>query len=520
MHQPTMTPSRFILIFCIVSAVLAGLFLASPEELSSIGALACFVTLLALPLIARWYHPLLVATWNAAITPYFLPGSPYLWMVFAVGGLVVALVLRAVYPERRFLPTHGVSVPLTVFAILVVATAVSGGLGARILGSDVYGGKKCFYVLAAIAGFFVLVSQPIPVNRARLYVALFFFTGVTALISNIALLGNGKLYFLYYLFPVSPATYQLSDISPGMIGISRIAGGLLASAAVVSGTLALYGMRGVLDLTRPWRFCLFGGGIVLAMLSGFRISLLYIGLAAAIMFVLEGLYKTKWLLIAIAVLGLGALLILPNTERLPLAMQRSLCWLPVKVDPLVRRDAENSLVWRVRMWEDLLPEVRKHIFWGKGFAINAQDWHFAFEHGRRGMMSDHELALISGDYHNGVLALIIPLGIWGLLSFVWFLVASIRLLYKHWRYGAERLRTINCALLAFFLAHSIIYFAAFGAQDLDLCKFTGLVGLGIALNGSAGRGRSQKNSLEGGMQSFAKDADRKHSAYERTNEQK
>lgn len=515
-----MTPSRFILIFCVVSAVLAGLLLASPDSLPSIGVLACFLMLLAFPLIARWYHPLLVATWNAAITPYFLPGSPYLWMVFAMIGLVVAMVLRAVYPERKFLPTHGVSASLIILALLVVATAASSGLGARLLGSDVYGGKKCFSVLAAIAGFFVLVSQPIPPNRAKLYVALFFFTGVTALISNIALMSQGKLYFLYYLFPVSPAIYQLSDITPGMIGISRVAGGLLASAAVVSGTLALYGVRGVLDLTRPWRFFLFALGVVLAMLSGFRISLLYIGLATAIMFVLEGLHKSVWLLIAVAVLGLSALLIMPNTERLPLAMQRSLCWLPVKVDPIVQRDAENSLVWRVRMWEDLLPEMRKHIFWGKGFAINAQEWHFAFEHRWRGGMSEHELAMVSGDYHNGILALVIPLGIWGLLSFIWFLLASIRVLYKNWRYGADHLRTINCALLAFFLAHSIIYFAAFGAPDLDLCKFTGLVGLGIALNGATDRDPSPKNNMDGALQSFAGDADPVDSVYEMSNEQK
>lgn len=515
-----MAPSRFILIFCFVSAVLVGLLLTSLDTPTSIGMLVCFVMLLAFPLIAKWYHPLLVATWNAAITPYFIPGSPYLWMIFAVVGLVVAMVQRAVYPERKFLPTHGVSVPLIVLALLVLATAVSGGLGARILGSDVYGGKKCFYILASIVGFFVLVSQPIPVNRAKLYVALFFFSGVTALISNFALLGGEKFYFLYYLFPVSPALYQLSDISPGMIGISRIGGGLLASTAIVSGTLALYGMRGVLDLTRPWRFCLFAGGVMLAMLSGFRISLLYIGLAAAIMFVLEGLHKSMWLLVAVAVLGISALLVLPNTERLPLAMQRSLCWLPVKVDPLVRRDAEYSLLWRVRMWEDLLPEARKHIFWGKGFAINADDWHFAFEHGRRGGMSEHELAMISGDYHNGILALVIPLGIWGLLSFIWFIVVSIRVLYKNWRYGPECFRTINCALLAFFLTHSIIYFAVFGAPDLDFYKFTGLVGLGIALNGAVDRGRPRKPNSKGGVQSFAGDADLVHSAHEMANEQK
>jgi hypothetical protein len=77
----------------------------------------------------------------------------------------------------------------------------------------------------------------------------------------------------------------------------------------------------------------------------------------------------------------------------------------------------------------------------------------------------------------------IPLGIFGAIAFLWFLVASIKTLYRFYAHGDPALRTINSYLLAAFIAHTIQFMFVFGAFYLDLFIFTGLAGIAVSLNG-------------------------------------
>src|SRR5579863_8381913 len=77
-------------------AILIGYFLAEPMELGSMAVVIMVLAVLCVPLMLRWYYPVLVFCWNAAITPVFLPGRPELWSLLAFGGLVFCLLNRAV----------------------------------------------------------------------------------------------------------------------------------------------------------------------------------------------------------------------------------------------------------------------------------------------------------------------------------------------------------------------------------------------------------------------------------------
>ena len=94
---------------------------------------------------------------------------------------------------------------------------------------------------------------------------------------------------------------------------------------------------------------------------------------------------------------------------------------------------------------------------------------------------------MAGDYHNGPLSVVIPLGIWGLLAFAWFLVAGARVLYANYRYGNPGLRTINRFLFAYFLVRIFFFIAVFGSFYTEFSIFTGLVGFGLSLNGGVTR---------------------------------
>jgi hypothetical protein len=91
---------------------------------------------------------------------------------------------------------------------------------------------------------------------------------------------------------------------------------------------------------------------------------------------------------------------------------------------------------------------------------------------------------LAGDVHNGPLSVLIPFGLYGTLAFVWFLVAGLRVLHRNWKFGDPALRNVNTLLLAAFAAHVVLFVCVFGALQVDMAIFAGLLGLSVALNGA------------------------------------
>src|SRR5713226_2470738 len=93
---------HLIMGLCLPLAVLIGYFLAEPLESGSIAVVLLVLMVLSVPILMKWHHPLLVLCWNASITPYFVPGRPYLWMIMAVASLFFAALNRSVTARHGF----------------------------------------------------------------------------------------------------------------------------------------------------------------------------------------------------------------------------------------------------------------------------------------------------------------------------------------------------------------------------------------------------------------------------------
>ena len=107
--------------------------------------------------------------------------------------------------------------------------------------------------------------------------------------------------------------------------------------------------------------------------------------------------------------------------------------------------------------------------------------------GFRGENDTQGVAELAGDYHNGPLSVIIPLGLFGVIGFLWFLGAGISVLYRNHKFGDPAFQRINTFLLAYFIAKTICFFAVFGSLYSDLVGFTGLLGLSVSVNGGLAR---------------------------------
>jgi O-antigen ligase len=233
------------------------------------------------------------------------------------------------------------------------------------------------------------------------------------------------------------------------------------------------------------------GLLGLSLLGGFRSVVLLAALLVLVQFYFEGLFRTRLAIYVLLAGVVGIVLLAPIVKHMPLSVQRSISLLPVEIDSAARAQAEGSLEWRLEMWQILLKQIPQYFWVGKGYAIDPTDLYFAQESTRRGLARDYEGAIVAGDYHSGPLSIMIPFGIFGLVAFLWFFFASVRLLYRNHVFSEDKLRMINTFLLAYFVCRTIFYFVGFGALHSDLQMFVGIVGLSIAINGGV-RGPSRE----------------------------
>jgi hypothetical protein len=474
---------------CLPLALYLGYILANPLDTVTMYTVMVLLFLLCLPVLIRAHHALLIFSWSCGAEVFFVKGHLQLWMVLTLISLGITIVYRALNREMKFCWVNSVAAPLVFLGIVTAVTAyVNGGIGIRALGSDMYGGKRYVWIGCAILGYFALASHRIPLNRARWYAGIYFLPQISAGISSLVTVLSPSLYWIYLFFPADPSGVSAvtSVETASFVQISRLGGLAVACRAVFVFLLARYGIRGLLGFRNSWRLALLVTAFVLSALGGFRSVIASLVLLFVTVYYLSGLLRTR-LTIVLAIVGLASgLSLLPFVRSLPLPMQRAVSFLPVDVDPVAAADAEGSSQWRFTIWSRLWPEVHHYLWMGKGFNINGQELELANQLAMRGG-DNADVALISGDYHNGPLSILIPLGVWGVLGFLWFIWASIRVLYRNYRYGDPELKTLNTLLLAYFVVQSFSFLVIFGGFYADLCIFTGLVGFSLSLNGGVCR---------------------------------
>lgn len=469
---------------CLPLAVILGYLLATPMDLTTLGVVLTVLTVLTFPLLLRWHHAFLIATWNSTAVLFFLPGHPQLWIGVAAASLMIGVLQYTLNRNLRFLSVPSVVWPLVLLtAVVLITMRVTGGIGLKSFGSATYGGKNYVILLAAIVGYFALINRQIPLKRASLYVTLFFLGGATLAIADLPGVISPSLNFIFLVFPVTSVEsfWNQKDVVMQADVLGRWLGVPALGGAIFSVMLARYGVRGVLDGTRPWRFVVFGLFTVLAMLGGFRSTFIQLTMTFALLFYLERLHHTRLLLpvIVMALAAVGSMFLFAS--RMPLSFQRSLAVVPyIEIDPVARLSAQISTDWRVQVWKDVLPEIPQYLLVGKGYSFSAAEQQKV----ARDATENMEMV---GNYHNGPLSVILPFGIFGAIAFVWLLAVGIRVMYHNYQFGDPALQRINTFLFGSFVVKVIFFFVVFGGLVPDLAAFLGLLGLSISLNGGVAK---------------------------------
>jgi hypothetical protein len=474
---------RSLLIYsvCLPLAVVLGYLVAADFDMTTVTVGGLVLLLLLAPLLLRWHHAWLIFTWNSTLMLFFLH-SPA-WMALAWVSLLISILQYTLNRNLKFLSVGPVVKPLILLVAVILITAkCRGGIGLQMFGGSSVGGRGYVILLSAIAGFFALTARSFPPQRALFFVGLFFAGQATIALGELSSVVGPGLYFIFLFFPPSsnPGVHSLVNDPGSSGGMARLGGLATACASILWVMLARYGIDKIFTWRRLGRLLVFLALLFISLLGGFRSILLFFLFTFTILFYLEGLMRKPLLPAMLLVCLLGGSILIPFVGHLPLTVQRTLSFLPLPVDPVAQASADMSTEWRLQMWKNVLPQIPQYLWLGKGYVISANDLAMvstaALESGSYG-------AEIAGDYHNGPLSLIIPFGIFGVIAFVWFLIAGFKALRHNYLYGDPAFSRINRFLLSLFIAKAIFFFTIFGAFSNDFAFFVGLLGLSICVNG-------------------------------------
>jgi hypothetical protein len=489
-NAPAIIKSLVIYVVCVPLAVIIGYMLTDPLQYATFGYLGILALVLASPLLLRWHYPLLLLSWQSTTVIFFLKGSPSLALVMVVLSLLLSVLESILSPDKHFIRVPQLTWPLIFMLAVVVFTAkLTGGFGLRSFGSEVYGGKKYVFLLIGIFSYFAITARPIPPERAKLFVGLFFLGGTTKAIGDLLPITPSFLHFIFWMFPASNI-YSTGELD---LGTTRLSGIGWAGVSACFWMLARYGVRGIFLSGKPWRPVLFTVFFGLIFLGGFRSALIQASAAFVLMFFLEGMHRTR-LLPLFAFMGAVALVALvPLASHLPHTFQRTLAFLPLNLSVEAKRDAEDSSEWRFQMWKALLPQVPQHLLLGKGYAISMEDFSSMGQTAFRSVDASQQGLALSSDYHSGILSTVLPFGIWGLIAHVWFMVACLWVVYCNWKHGDPALQTVNMLLFAISLIEFLSYASCVSGYDIfgGVRYWAGNAGFSIALNNGVCRSQSR-----------------------------
>lgn len=469
---------------CIPMAIFVGYLLTDPMDYGTLGIFGLIALLLLSPFFIKYHYSFLIFGLACPATCFFLLGRPPLAQVVVILSLGIAIIERAINSEKRFISVPCMTWPLLYTIAMALFTAeMTGGIGLHALGGDTGGGKKYLNLFIGVATFFALTSRRIPKERRRFYIALYLLPGALAVLGDLFPFLPSPLNYINLLFP--PTQQVMTD--DVALGTTRFSAFGSAAGVFAIYLIAKHGLRGIFRADKPFRFLGFIIFFSLTMLGGYRTVLITYIMIGGSLFFLEGLYRTRVMLVVILSLIIGGALASTFSDKLPYTFQRAMSFIPgLKFDPKVLADAEGSKQWRETMWRDVWPKVPQYLLVGKGYALSREDFQYmgggAFEGLGVGQDASQQGLAISGDYHNGSLSILMPFGIWGAISYLWVALAGLYILYRNYQYGDPELKTFNTFIFVLQLQGIIGFFLIVGAYAESIGQMTRLIGFSIALN--------------------------------------
>jgi len=370
---------------------------------------------------------LIVMLLRSGITLPGLPAQLDLVEVLQLYFILIGIATFCMHRGATFRKVIPINLLILIFVGIMFFVIMIRGAGFQILGDVNWGGGR--YIDLLIGCLFFLFVHTVRLNTRQIKqacICMILLSFVPSISEFVLVLSQGRIYHHYYF--VSLGSNNIDALESFAMGADLVRFKAARPASIAFLQLALlFQFSG--KFTRFVKWLLLGLAIALAAVSGHRIAILIlVGNYWVFHFLLrvkDGLHR-KYLFVSLMAAFFAIPLVYLLSPVLPLAMQRSISFLPgIHVDEIVMRNATNTVSWRLDLWLDALKEVPDHLVIGKGYTYPS----YATEQieGGPNLMKHHEWALITSNYHNGLLSLLIGFGIPG------FIVGNMIMLYASFR---------------------------------------------------------------------------------------
>lgn len=450
------------LVFLFFALVLGtGLAEENYRLVAIIFAVPLAVFLIAKPTIATF---LVVVLWQSALTIPQLQGRLNLFHI-AASILFIGAVLRYAFDKHKVLLWSSAHAWLIAFACVIINVMMFRGAGINQLGDENWGGMSYVEILLTMSLVFTIPRVSLSSRKWRLTLTLAFLAPLLPAIASTLMIYTGAFnnIILGYL---QVATTVQSTIE----GLSNDNEVLRLTTFQAVGMNLLYIV--LLYWPIPILFSIRGGfGILISFfamglvgLTGYRTSFITIFLTFGTLLAwTRALTLTKWILAIILATTLYATILVAGSS-LPPSFQRMVSFLPgVEVHEYVATDAAGTFDWRLQLWQRGIEIIPEYWLLGKGYTFSASAILAAYDK-TTGDFDPLNWAIVNCSYHQGILSLLIGLGLPGLVTgmMMFYLFVRRHIKFQKEQWLSAKLQLCHLVMTAIFFISFLSYIFLYG----------------------------------------------------------
>jgi len=357
---------------------------------------------------------------------------------------------------------------LFLFLFIVSYTMLIRGIGFEALGGGKSGGMFYVKLFLVLLLYLFVIRLKVSADFIRQLFILFCVSGVLPFVSDLVYLSFGEpTWFNSLITGSSTIEFYAQNEANSLLRIQSATAVAESIGLLVLVFFPLFTPKGGIRLTFT-NVCLIVLALILIGISGHRITLVGLTLLflIAYYFSFGGKKLIRPILIGLALAVLMAALIIWQYEQLPANFQRTFSFLPFIPETNITLEAADSANFRLFMAAKALVMLPDYYLIGKGFAFT--NYTVAF---------DDYFGIIDffaeiGVFHNGLLGLLINLGIPGLLVGVWLLLAILKeeKIKKNY-FSEDVIYRIRMALKAKLIVIVIYFFVLYGDVQTNFIDF-------------------------------------------------
>ena len=460
--------------------LLAAMLLAADLMLVAL-LLAGLGWVLTLPYHAKLSAVLAITTFSSALILPFVPGRPYAWegaALLAWSGIVVLIMLRRFQPGLRetLRRNRWIYIGIVIYCLTLLLVMWQRGFGLRIMGSSQQGGR--LYLQQLICAILPLLFAMVRMNEKTFVRALLvmWLLSTTYFISDFSFSfgGIGSVLLQFFELPGDAMLFEQLNRS---FGIRRFQSFSNAGMGLMFLLLARHRLADFTGRSIWWLLPLATGIFGVSLLSGHRsYILLVVGTILVVMYA-QRFLTVRTAILAPLVLSLFLLLLYAGADRMPLAFQRAISFLPgIDVNPQAAADAASSMRLRRILRSAGVRLIPEHLWVGRGFAkyLDARMLPFDTE------MVDYHIS--QGMFYNGFIGLLVNTGVTGAAGMLLVIAGGTALAMRVLRLvrrttSDANLTRVSAVLAGYFLTSAFFFLFLHGDAEAALKGFALQLGM-------------------------------------------